>query len=627
MNITELIGIPLAALLRLCWGWVGNFGLAVLLFTVLTKVILLPVSLWVQKNSITMVALTPELNRMKLKYYGDKDTIGEQTLAIYKRRGYHPLLSTVPMILQLVLLIGVIGAVKTVLQGVDSVLAMTPWQQGGWSLLMPVGAGMAALALGLAQNRLSPMQREQSKTEQWMANGFSIAISLFLGAFVSLGVGIYWIASNLLSIVQQAMLNWIIRPEKYINYADLEESKQELAAVEDLDEGNSRENKLREKEDYKRFFSVANKHLVFYSEGSGFYKYFKDVIEYILEKSNVIVHYVTVDPKDQIFEIAKRQPRIRPYYIGKTKLITLLMKMDADMVVMTCPDLDNFHLKRSYVRKDIEYVYMFHYPLSTHMVLNTGALDHYDTILCVGKFQFEEIRAAEKLYELPPKKLVEAGYGQLEQLHRSYQQLEKEQRDRPKVLLAPSWQPDNILDSCIDRLLEELLGKGFQVVVRPHPEYMKRYRPRMDAIVERWQGKPDLTFELDFTSNRSIFDSDLLITDWSGTAYEFSFVTLKSAVFIDTTPKINNPEYEKLGIEPLEFKLRDEVGIRMQPNQLEGLAEKLRQLLNEGQTNAEKIRLIRDTYIANFGSSGKVGGRYILQQLVALQERAKQPVR
>lgn len=625
MNLTEFIGIPLAALLRLCYGWLGNFGLAILLFTVLTKVILLPVSLWVQKNSITLVALTPELNRMKLKHYGDKDTIGEQTLVIYKHKGYHPLLSTVPMIVQLALLIGVIGAVKTVLGDMDSALAVTPWQQGGWSLLMPLGAGLAALLLGLAQNKLSPSQREQSKAEQWMANGFSIAISLCLGAFVSLGVGIYWIASNLLSIAQQVLMNRIIRPEKYIDYADLEASKQELAAVEGQDEGTSRENKQREKADYKRFFSVANKHLVFYSEGSGFYKYFKDVIEYILAKSNVTVHYVTVDPKDQIFEIAKTQPRIRPYYIGKTKLITLLMKMDADMVVMTCPDLDNFHLKRSYVRKDIEYVYMFHYPLSTHMVLNTGALDHYDTILCVGEFQFDEIRAAEKLYGLPRKKLISAGYGQLEQLYTSYQQMEKVRREQPKILIAPSWQPDNILDSCIDPLLEELLGKGFQVVVRPHPEYMKRYKPRMDAIVERWQGRRDLIFELDFTSNRSIFDSDLLITDWSGTAYEFSFVTLKSAVFIDTTPKINNPEYEKLGIEPLEFKLRDEVGIRVQPDKQEGLAERMRLLLENGQANAEKIQFIRDTYIANFGASGKVGGRYILQQLIALQKKEKQP--
>ena len=75
-----------------------------------------------------------------------------------------------------------------------------------------------------------------------------------------------------------------------------------------------------------------------------------------MTRSNIVIHYVTNDPNDAIFTLAESEPRIRPYYIGKTKLITLLMKMDADMVVMTCPDLDNFHLKRSYVRKDIEYV-------------------------------------------------------------------------------------------------------------------------------------------------------------------------------------------------------------------------------------------------------------------------------
>ena len=619
--MTEIVGLPLAALLRLCHSWLGSYGLAILTFTALTKLILLPVSLWVQSNSVKLVALTPQLNRLKIKYYGDKDTIAEETLTLYKKRGYHPLLSTVPMILQLVLLIGVIGAVKTVLGNTDSVLSVLPYEAGGWTLLMPLGAGLAAFLLTVAQNHLNPLQKEQTKTEQWMSGGFSIAISLFLGAFVSVGVGIYWIASNLLTILQQLLLNVLVNPKKHIDYTDLEASRKELGAIEGLDEGATKENKRREKADYKRFFQVANKHLVFFSEGSGFYKYFRDVIDYLLEKSNVIIHYVTVDPNDQIFTIAEDQPRIRPYYIGKTRLITLLMKMDADMVVMTCPDLDNFHLKRSYVRKDIEYVYMFHYPLSTHMVLSSHALDHYDTIFCVGKFQFAEIRAAEQLYGLPEKTLVEAGYGQLEQLHRSYQSMEKVQRKHPKVLIAPSWQPDNILDSCIDDMLTALLGKGFQVVVRPHPEYMKRYRPRMDAIVARWQGKEDLRFELDFSGNESIFNSDLLITDWSGTAYEFSFVTLKPAVFVDTTPKINNPEYEKLGIEPLEFALRSQVGVRVDPKDLTGLEAVLRTLLAEGEARSEKIKAIRDTYISNFGLSGAVGGRYILRRLKERQQK------
>lgn len=613
--MTDFIGIPLAALLRFCHTLLGGYTAAILLFTLLTKVILLPVTLWVQKNAITMVRLTPELNRLKLKFYGDRDTIADETQALYKRSGYHPIFSTVPMLVQLLLLMGVIGAVRQVLGDTASPLTAVPAEAGGLSLLMPLGAGVAALLLGLAQNRLSPLQREQTPASQWMTNGFSIAISLVLGAFVPLGVGLYWIASNLLSIAQQALANLLIRPEKYIDYAALAESKKELAALDSLKSATSKEDRKREKADYKRFFSVANKHLVFYSEKSGFYKYFKDVMDFLLRRSNLTIHYVTSDPRDQIFELAKTQPRIRPYYIGQNRLITLMMKMDADIVVMTCPDLENFHLKRSYVRKDIEYIYMFHYPLSTHMVLRSDALDHYDTIFCVGEFQFEEIRAAEKLRSLPEKKLIAAGYGLLEQLHAGYQAMEPVTRSRPKVLIAPSWQPDNLLDSCLDELLSELSGQGFDLVIRPHPEYVKRFGPRMDAIVARHQGNPDIQFELDFSGNSSIFDSDLLITDWSGTAYEFSFVTLKPAVFLDTTPKINNPDYKALGIEPLEFRLRDQVGIRVNPKAMAGLADRLRTLLTQKEDHAARILSIRQELIANFGESGAVGGRYILGQL------------
>lgn len=622
MNITDLISVPLGMLLELCTRLLPGYVTAIVVFTFLTKVILFPVSAWVQKNSITMVRLTPELNRLKIRYYGDKDTIADETQALYKKEKYNPLSSIVPMLLQLIMLVGVIGAVRNTLGAGDHALTAIPAEAGGWTWLMPLGAGLAALALGLAQNKRNPLQKEQSPTEQWMSNGFSIGISLFLGAFVPLGVGIYWISSNLLSILQQVVLNRVIPPEKHIDYALLAQSKQELAALDSLSATVSGEDKKREKADYKRFFSIANKHLVFYSEKSGFYKYYSDVIRYLLDKSNVIIHYVTSDPKDQIFAIAEKEPRIKPYYIGENRLITLMMKMDADMVVMTVPDLDNYHLKRSYLRKDIEYIYMFHYPLSTHMVLPNGALDHYDTIFCVGEFQFDEIRAAERVYALPEKKLISAGYGQLEQLHRSYLEMPKLTRAHPKVLIAPSWQPDNILDSCIDPLLEQLLGKGYEVVVRPHPEYVKRFKPRMDQLVRRYEGREaeGLRFELDFSGNRSIFDSDALITDWSGTAYEFSFVTLKPAIFIDTTPKINNPEYEKLGIEPLEFTLRSQVGIRIDPAKLDTLEQQLQALLCGKEEYAQKIRNIRETYIANFGHSGEIGGRYILSGLKARQK-------
>lgn len=623
--LEQILGMPLGHVLSWCISVCGSYTAAIVLFTAVTKVALFPVAMWTNRNGLKMVALMPELDRLKIEHYGDKEAVAEQTQALYRREGHHPLAGTVPMIVQLVLLVGVIGAVREALEGAQSMLSVYPVQAGGAALLMPLAAGGAALVLGLAQNRLNPLQREQSRASQWMTNGLSIGVSLALGAFVPMGVGVYWIASNLLTIVQQVALNALMPPSRYVDYEKLAKSRQELAGMDALSAHVSKEDQRREKEDYKRFFSIANKHLVFYSESSGFYKYFKGLIQELLRRTNLTIHYITSDPKDQIFAIAKEQPRIQPYYIGEKRLITLMMKMDADMVVMTMPDLENFHIKRSYVRKDIEYVYMFHYPLSTHMVLHTGALDHYDTILCVGQFQFDEIRYCEKLHGLPEKKLVGFGYGLLEDLRDQYDRDPPAPRARKKILIAPSWQTDNILDSCITEVLDQLLGRGYQVVVRPHPEYLKRYRPRMDRLVQRYAGYEggDLEFELDFTSSRSIYDSDVVVTDWSGTAYEFAFVTGKPAVFIDTPPKIHNSEYDRYPMQPLELTLRSQVGVALGTAELDQLAARVEELLQHPKEYEERIGHVLAETISNFGSSAGVGASYIISRLKERQQHGR----
>ena len=623
----QIITTPLGWLMRLAYSITGSYGLALILFTLLTKVVLLPVSLWVHANGIKMVRLEPAVNRLKVKYFGDPDKVADEEALLYKKEHYSPFASVIPVAIQVLLLIGLVQIVyhpdQWLGQGVDTRflgfdLSATPTAAGGIHLLIPILAGLAALVLSLSQNKLNPLQASQGKASQLTTMAISVGISLVLGFTVPAGVGFYWIFSNLFTIVQQMVLNKLRPPEKEIDWDDLETSRKELAAYTNTgkETARSREEIRREKADYKRFFSVGNKHLVFYSESSGFYKYFERIIRYVLDNSKMSIHYVTGDPNDQIFEIAKAEPRIIPYYIGQKKLITLFMKLEADVMVMTMSDLGNYQYKRSYYSKDIKYVYVFHYPLSTHMVLHTGALRHYDAILCVGDFQYEEIRQTEKLFGDPEQELIACGYGQLEKLYDAYQATPHTKRERPKVLIAPSWQPDNILDSCIDELLKELLGKGFDVTVRPHPEYVKRYGERMDAIVKRYEGYEggDLFFELDFTGNTSIFDSDTVISDWSGTAYEFVMVTEKPCVFIDTPPKINNPDYEKITVPPLEFTLRDQVGIRVKPGETEGLAEKIRALLGD-ESYSERIAKIRDKYIANFGRSGEVGGQYLIDEV------------
>ena len=53
-------------LMKLAYNIVGNYGVAIILFTLFSKIILLPISIWVQKNSIKMVKMQPEINRLKI---------------------------------------------------------------------------------------------------------------------------------------------------------------------------------------------------------------------------------------------------------------------------------------------------------------------------------------------------------------------------------------------------------------------------------------------------------------------------------------------------------------------------------------------------------------------------------
>lgn len=610
----------LGFLLKQIYYWTENYIMAITLFTLLTKIILFPVSLWTHRNSLAMVHLMPELNRLKIKFYGDKDAIAEETQLLYKREGYHPLLGTVPMFIHLGLLIGVIGAVRELLAGQESALSCYPSLAGGIMLFMPVAAGLSALTLGLAQNRLNPLQREQSKAGQWMTNGLSIGISLALGAFVPVGVGFYWIASNLLTIVQQLILNAVMKPEKYVDYRELEKSRQELAEMDSLSTHVSKEDKQREKADYKRFFSIANKHLVFYSEKSGYYRNYRALIEALLERSNLVIHYVTSDPKDMIFEVAAAQPRIKPYYIGETRLITLMMKMDADMVVMTMPDLETYHIRRSYIRKDIEYIYLFHAMVSTHMIYRKGAFDHYDTVFCVGPHHIREIRETERLYGLPEKRLVEAGYTLLDDLLVQYGD-RKQIGGKPRILIAPSHHEGNIMDSCLQGIMEQLLSENWIIIIRPHPQYVRRNPRRVEEIKRLYDGQKNLIFETDFSTNESQYTSDILITDWSGISMEYAFVTHNPCIFIDTPMKILNPEYTRYECVPALLDIRDKIGVSFHPEDVAGIAEAVKRMLSGTLLPAEEIASITAQYVYHLGESGRVGARYIIDSLKAKKEQ------
>ena len=675
---------PFGYVMKWCWELLGNYGLAIILFTLCTKIILLPVSVWVHKNSIKMVTIQPDINFIKAKYYGDRDRIAEEETKLYKKIGYSPFASVVPLLLQLLLLSAVVyivkqpltsilhisgetvealarsfgleesdqlGVIRMIQSGAETdtslsavvsqiksfdlsfagfSLGVEPYKTWGIYTLVPVIAGASSLLLCWVQNAINVLQAEQSKLNKYGMTVLSVGISLSLGFFVYSGVALYWVASNLFAIVQQLVLNAVINPKKYVDYSKLEESRAALADIERLGDGKkdvkAKENAKRERADYKRFFKIVNKHFVIYSERSGFYKYYEALISELKKRAkNMTIHYVTSDPDDAIFRLAETDPTIKPYYIGQKKLITLMMRMDADIVAMTTPDLDNYYIKRSLVRKDVEYIYVPHDMMSVHMGFRKAALDHFDTIFCTGEHVAREVRKTEEVYSLPEKTLVKFGYPLEEKLEKAYEDMDKTPHAKREILIGPSWQEDNLLDSCVDTLIEQLMCEENHIIVRPHPEYVKRYPEKIKLLTEKYAGVPDekLTFELDFTTNKSTYSSDLLITDWSAIAYEFCFSTKKPVLFVNTKMKMENPEWEKLGLTPAEIYLRDKVGVALEKSELDRTRTVADELMSSGEKYKEKITALLHEHLYSYGTNGAEGAKYILRRLAEIQKNRK----
>ena len=631
------IAIAFGFIMKLLYGMIPNWGVAIVLFTLVTKLILLPISIWVQKNSIKMVKMQPEINRMKTKFFGDKDTIAEEQTKIYKEYKYNALASLVPLIAQIVLLLGVVEVVKNpeYYLGISDInfgflgfdLRWVAMENGSIAWLIPVIAGLGALALCIGQNKMNVLQAEQSKWNKWGMLALSVGLSIYLGTFVTAGVALYWTASNLMAILQQWLLNIAINPKKHVDYKALEESRRDLKELEHLNKNNRRtvEQIRRERADYKKFFKIANKKLVFYSESSGFYKYYKGMIEYILNNTNLTIHYITSDFNDQVFEIAKEQKKLRPYYIEEKKLITLMMKMDADVVVMTMPDIENFHIKRSYMRKDIKYIFVQHGIDSPNMTMRKGSMDHYDAVFATGKNQHDELVEGNKIYNLKNREIVDWGYSLLDDMIRDYKKSAKtaKKNARKIIMIAPSWQKDNIIDLCIDEILAPLKGKNYDVIVRPHPQHVRHQKEAFEKMKEKYAGT-NIEIQTDFSNTSSVFEADLLIGDWSSIGFEYAFTTLKPVISIDSPMKVMNPDYKEISIEPINIWGRKKIGEVVSLKDLSKLDEIVAKILKESKKYAKQIEKFRDETIYNLGKSAEVGAEYIIETVQKqIKERKK----
>ncbi|MDR2114409.1 MAG: CDP-glycerol glycerophosphotransferase family protein, partial [Bifidobacteriaceae bacterium] len=280
-------------------------------------------------------------------------------------------------------------------------------------------------------------------------------------------------------------------------------------------------------------------------------------------------------------------------------------------------DLETFHIKRSLVRRDDEYIYLDHGMTSFHLMLREEALDHFDTVFAYGPNHIEEIRQSEELRSLPAKRVVPSGYPLLDDLLDSVAGLEVDRVNDPKVaLVAPSWQIENLMELCLEQTVRPLLQAGFRVVVRPHPEFVKRFKEKMAVIAKALEADVAagrLELQTDFSSNFTVYTADLVVTDWSSIAQEFSYATGKPSIFINTPMKVMNPNWERLTTPPLDITLREMIGVCLDVEELDRIGAVALELVHDAAAWRERIQEVLEDNIYFLGQSEQAMGAYLVE--------------
>ena len=194
---------PFFAVIVWIHGFVGNWGWAIILFTMLVKLILFPLSYKGMMSMQKLKDLAPKMKELKEKYGKDPQKMNAKTMEMYKKHGANPMGGCLPMLLQIPVFFALYRVLLNAdeLQGAPWILWIQDLSRMDPYYVLPVlmGASMYFQQKITPSNITDPLQAKIFKF-------FPLIMTVFFVTFPS-GLVLYWLTNNILSIAQQYYIN------------------------------------------------------------------------------------------------------------------------------------------------------------------------------------------------------------------------------------------------------------------------------------------------------------------------------------------------------------------------------------------------------------------------------------
>ena len=360
--------------------------------------------------------------------------------------------------------------------------------------------------------------------------------------------------------------------------------------------------------------NISKAKIIIYGEDKRYYNVFKPIIEELINLEIPTIYYSSSED-DKIFEI--KSDFLKSEFIGTgNKAYAKLNFIEADICLMTTPNLDVFQLKRSKGVK--KYVHIMH-ATSEAALYCVYSLDFFDAVLLSGENQINDIRELENLRGTKVKELDIIGSVYLDELEKKKKFLNtnSEIKNKRTVLIAPSWGINGLLKRFGDKLIDAILDNDFYCIIRPHPQSLIVEKQMIEKLKDKYKDNENLEWDFNVDNIYSLSRADVMLSDFSGVIFDYAFLFEKPVIIPSFTFDKRGTDAIEIDEEVWTFETIPKISFKLDENNFSNIANIIEDSINNETLKNNILKAKEEAYMYE-GQASKRAAQFLNDMLITI---------
>ncbi|WP_288680826.1 CDP-glycerol glycerophosphotransferase family protein [uncultured Brachyspira sp.] len=358
--------------------------------------------------------------------------------------------------------------------------------------------------------------------------------------------------------------------------------------------------------------NISKAKIIIYGEDKRYYNVFKPIIEELINLEIPTIYYSS-SYDDKIFEI--KSDFLKSEFIGTgNKAYAKLNFIEADICLMTTPNLDVFQLKRSKGVK--KYVHITHSSAETSTYC-LYSLDFFDAVFLNGEHQIRDIRELENKRNTIIKDLYVVGNPYLDELSKMKETITKENNNKKTILIAPSWGMNCLFRRFGENLLDNIVNSDYNIIIRPHPQSLISDKDIIDKFQNRYKDKNNVEWDFNRVNIYSLSKADIMISDFSGVIFDYAFLFEKPVIIPSFTFDKRGTDAIEIDEEVWTFETIPKISFKLDENNFSNISQIIEDSINNETLKNNILKAKEEAYMYE-GQASKRAAQFLNDMLITI---------